>query len=267
MKHFNWSCLKRTIPSSAYIIEQVLVHYAIVGKIPTDGVSIGAGREYDLVLEWVVLSSTICILVTLGSVVFAWSCLDRTIHLECLKKMLGHAAVYVKNAPNLYVLGFLIVSLSKLLKLSHAIQVWNVPGTCSSHSPCRCSEWTSEFILLCKHKQTTRNLIVPKTSNKQLAFLSKTNPLSIVTSEHAAFPTSFLVHPDDAHWFSTLSFLAIKDFKCVNPARGTQQSHQQSRMVPPRLRFHHATQDPCQPGHNPITYWSLLSNHKFVRTW
>jgi hypothetical protein len=53
---------------------------------------------------------------------------------------------------------------------------------------------------------------------------------------------------------------------CVNPARGTQQSRQQSRMVPPRVRFHHATQGPYRPAHNPITYQSLLSNHKLVRT-
>jgi hypothetical protein len=49
---------------------------------------------------------------------------------------------------------------------------------------------------------------------------------------------------------------------CVNPARGTQQSRQQSRMVPPRVRFNHALQGPCRPAHNPFTYESLLSNHK-----
>jgi hypothetical protein len=53
---------------------------------------------------------------------------------------------------------------------------------------------------------------------------------------------------------------------CVNPTRGTQQSRQQSRMVPPRVRLHHATQGPCRPAHNPFTYQSLLSNHKLVRT-
>jgi hypothetical protein len=49
---------------------------------------------------------------------------------------------------------------------------------------------------------------------------------------------------------------------CVNPARGTQQS----RMPPPRTRPRHAPQGTCRPAHNPVTYQSLLSNHKLVRT-
>jgi hypothetical protein len=49
---------------------------------------------------------------------------------------------------------------------------------------------------------------------------------------------------------------------CVNPARGTRQSH----MPVPRVRPQHTTQDTCHPAHNPVSYQSLLSNHKLVRT-
>jgi hypothetical protein len=34
----------------------------------------------------------------------------------------------------------------------------------------------------------------------------------------------------------------------------------------PRMRLRHAPQGTCRPAHNPVTYQSLLSNHKLVRT-